>query len=91
VRNLIRAALLAAACVVVGAGCGLSGGSDDPATSGPRSQAVERLHDYGLPVAEARCIVDRMGAQTVVETSSIDALVAGAPYRAAEQACAHAR
>jgi hypothetical protein len=90
VRNPTRAALAAAACAVAAVGCGSSGGSADPASVGPRQQAVERLHDYGLPSAEARCIVDHMGAETVVETSSISALVAGQPYRTAEKACADA-
>jgi hypothetical protein len=89
VRNLTRAALLAAACAVATAACS-SGGSDGPEATGARRQAVERLERYGLPDAEAACIVDELGPEAVNETASVDALVAGQEYRDAQESCADA-
>lgn len=89
-RTTARAALLAAvafAAPAVGlAACG-SSGSSDPATAGPAKQAVEKLRDYGLTTTQARCVVDRVGAQTVVEASDLNAFTDSQPYRDAAKVC----
>ncbi|MEZ5140027.1 MAG: hypothetical protein R2702_18185 [Acidimicrobiales bacterium] len=82
----VAAGLLA---VVLGSlgllGCG--GGSDDPAVTGPRQQAVEKLRDYGLTAEQARCIADDLGAEAVVEATDLNALADSQEYRDAADAC----
>ena len=84
-----RTALLVLALVAslaLAAGCG-GDGDDDPATTGPRAQAVEKLRDYGLTAEQARCVVDEVGADTVVEASDVNALTEGQAYRDAAEEC----
>lgn len=83
-----RAAALALALGVAATACGSSG--SDPATSGPRAQAVERLQDYGLPKDQATCLVRELGAETVVEVGDLDALVDSQEYRDAARTCIEA-
>jgi hypothetical protein len=88
VRNPARAALLALALVSTAAACGGSDGSgpDDAQVR----QAVEQLQRFGLTEAQAGCVVDRLGADTVVEAADLSALADSATYRAAAEACADA-
>lgn len=86
----VRAGLLALATaiapVLVLAGCG-SGSSSDPATAGPAKQAVEKLRDYGLTAEQARCVVQEVGAQTVVEAADLNAFTDSQQYRDAAKVC----
>jgi hypothetical protein len=84
VRNLAGASILAVV-LVAGAACGSSG--PDPAARAASRQAVERLRAYGLPAAEARCIVERVGAQVVNETAQLEAFVDSEQYQDAAEAC----
>lgn len=85
-RKLLRAAVLVVACTATLVACG-GGSSDDPAVTGPVDQAVERLRDYGLSAAQARCVVDEVGASTVVEASELTAFVDSQQYRDAADRC----
>lgn len=80
------AILLVAALIVAGSGCSKSTGTD-PAPPAARRQAVEKLHTYGLTNAQAGCVVDRLGTETVVEATDLDALAASDPYRQASKSC----
>lgn len=86
-RNLVRAALFTALVLTGAVGCGSSDSAPDPGAAGARRQAQEKLRDYGLAKAEASCIVDELGADTVVEAPDVEALVAGKAYRDAARAC----
>src|SRR3954470_9397377 len=66
--------------------CGGSG-SDDPSTSGPTKQAAERLRDFGLTADQASCVVDEVGADTVVEATDLNAFADSQQYRDAAEAC----
>ena len=66
-------------------GCG--GSDDDPAVTGPRTQAVEKLRDYGLTAKDAACVADELGAETVVEATDLNALAESQEYRDAADAC----
>ena len=77
--------LLAASLVTVATACGDEG--SDPETSGPAKQAVERLHDFGLTTEQARCIVDEVGADSVVEATDLNALTDSQEYQDAAEAC----
>ncbi|WP_421119448.1 hypothetical protein ACE2AJ_19150 [Aquihabitans daechungensis] len=78
--------LAAASLALVVASCSKSEGSD-PERTGPTKQAVERLHDYGLTDEQARCVVDEVGAESVVEASDLNALADSQQYRDAAEAC----
>ncbi|MFN8019393.1 MAG: hypothetical protein U0P45_14915 [Acidimicrobiales bacterium] len=80
-----RAGALALALAVAATACG--GSSSDPATVGPRRQAEERLRDYGLTAKQATCVVDELGAESVVEVGDLDALVASQQYKDAARTC----
>lgn len=79
-------AMLGVSLVTVIASCSKSDGSD-PETSGPVNQAVERLHDFGLTTEEARCVVDEVGAETVVEATDLNAYADSEQYQAAAEGC----
>ncbi len=87
-RNLARATLLASAVALSLVACG-GGSSSDPATTGPTKQAVERLREYGLTAKQARCVVDEVGAQTVVESPDVATFVDSQQYRDAADTCIH--
>ncbi len=78
--------LLAASLVLVAASCSDSDGSD-PERTGPTKQAVERLHDFGLTNEQARCMVDEIGAESVVEATDLNALTESQQYRDAAETC----
>jgi hypothetical protein len=82
----VAATVIVAALALVGLG-GCGGSDDDPATTGPRTQAVERLRDYGLTEDQATCIADELGAETVVEAADVNALAEGQAYRDAAEGC----
>ena len=84
-RTAATGLLAAAALALALTGCGK--GSGDPADDGASKQAVERLVDYGLPKAQARCIVEDLGAETVVEVGDLSALVDSQDYRDAARSC----
>ncbi len=81
-----RVALMTAALLLAAPGCATSDGGD-PAPPAARRQAEEKLHDYGLTKAQAACVVDRLGADTVVEADDVGALVQSGPYQTAAKAC----
>ncbi len=81
----LRTATLVLALAVATVGCASSAGHD---SKGPaRTQAVERLHNFGLTKDQASCVVDRLGADTVVEAGDLTALSQGGPYQDAAKAC----
>lgn len=83
-----RAAALALAAVLsctFVASCSSSG--SDPEDTGPTKQAVEQLRDYGLTAEQASCVVDEVGADTVVEATDLNALADSQQYRDAAKAC----
>lgn len=83
--NSLRVAALAAALVIAALGCSSSSGGTP---SGPaQNQAVERLRDFGLTKGQASCVVDRLGADTVVEAGDLSALARSGPYQDAAKAC----
>lgn len=84
-RTVAITLAIAVGLVSGAAACG--GSSDDPATTGPRDQAVEKLRSYGLTADQARCIVDELGADTVVEAADTNALTEGQAYRDAAEEC----
>ncbi len=88
VRSHHHAAWLVAAASLafVVASCAKSDGSD-PERTGPTKQAVERLHDFGLTNEQARCMVDEVGADSVVEATDLNALTGGQQYRDAATTC----
>ena len=79
-------ALLAAFAFAALIGACSSGGSD-PATAGPRKQATEKLHAFGLTSKQASCVVDKIGAQTIVEATDLNAFADSQQYRDAADAC----
>lgn len=87
-RTLRVAALsvLAASLLTVTASCGDGDGSD-PESTGPTKQAVERLHEFGLTNEQAGCLVDEIGADTVVEATDLNALTDSQQYQDAAEAC----
>ena len=88
--KLVRGVGLAVALALVAvlAACG-SGGSDpgDVDATGRRRQAVHELRDLGLTQDQASCMVDRLGADTVVEAADMATLAAGQPYQDAAKEC----
>lgn len=84
-RRLAAAALLAAGLVIGSASC--SSGGSDPEATGATEQAVERLRDFGLDADEAECVVDELGADTVVESTDLTALTDSQQYRDAADSC----
>jgi len=66
--------------------CG-SDGSGDPATTGPRTQAVEKLEAFGLPEDQAACIIEQIGAVTVVEATDLNAFTESDEYQRAADRC----
>lgn len=85
--NLRRAAALAVAVALATTGCGGDGGSDGADTTGPRTRAVEQLRDLGLTADQADCVVDELGAETVVEATDLNALTESQQYRDAATTC----
>ncbi|MCB1039613.1 MAG: hypothetical protein R2701_07055 [Acidimicrobiales bacterium] len=82
----VAATLLVAALGTLGlAGCGDSDGG--PAARAERTQAVERLQDYGLSDDQASCVVDALGAETIVEATDLNAFTEGQDYRDAADRC----
>ena len=79
-------AATAAACVLALAACGSDGGSD-PEETGRRDRGVTLLRDYGLSEADAECITDELGSETVVEATDMAILASGQPYQDAAEAC----
>ena len=89
-RNLVRVVLLAALISTAAAGCGSSSGGSDANTTGARTQAIQKLERSGLTKAQATCMADKLGPQTVVSVSDMSALAAGQPYQDAAKTCIHA-
>jgi hypothetical protein len=79
------ASLLVAGLALAGAGC--SSGGSDPESTGPTAQAVERLREFGLDADEAECVVDELGADTVVESTDLTALTDSQQYQDAADSC----
>ena len=84
-RPAVRPLLAAFAFAVLISAC--SSGGSDPATSGPRKQATEKLHAFGLTTKQAGCVVDKIGAQTIVEATDVNAFADSQQYRDAANAC----
>lgn len=85
-RRLAAWSLVAASLVASAGACSKSDGSD-PERTGPTEQAVERLRDFGLSADQAACIVDEVGAGSVVEAADLNALTESQQYRDAAKAC----
>lgn len=85
-RTAAAVSMLAVSLVTVAASCAKSDGSD-PESTGPAKQAVERLHDFGLSTTEARCVVDKVGADSVVEATDLNAYTDGQQYQDAAKDC----
>jgi hypothetical protein len=85
-RRPTAAAVLALALAIGATGCGSDGGGDTQ-QQGVKVRAVERLHDYGLTKEQATCVVDELGASTVVEAPDVGALADGKPYQDAVSGC----
>lgn len=83
-RPRLAASVLAGALVL--AACGSDGGSD-PEETGRRDRAVTLLRDFGLTKADAECVTDRLGSETVVEATDMAILASGQPYQDAAEAC----
>lgn len=66
--------------------CG-SDSPDDGDATGERTRAVTQLVDFGLPQAQAECIVDELGADVVVATGDMDVLADGQVYQDAVASC----
>lgn len=64
-----------------------SKGGSDPERTGPTKQAVEQLRDFGLTADQAACVVDKVGADTVVEATDLNAFADSQQYRDAAKAC----
>lgn len=86
-HHRLRTAALVALLAVSVTACSKGGGSDDPDSQGARARAVSILRDSGLPADQAECIVDRIGADTVVEAPDAATLADGGPYQDAAKAC----
>ena len=85
-RRLAAWSLVAASLVASLGACSKSDGSD-PERTGPTAQAVERLRDFGLSKSQAECLVDEVGADSVVEATDLNALTESQQYRDAAEAC----
>ncbi len=83
-RLRLAASVLAGALVL--AACGSDGGPD-PEETGRRDRAVTLLRDFGLSEADAECVTDRLGSETVVEATDMAILASGQPYQDAAEAC----
>lgn len=82
----VAVVLLAASLVTTAAACTKSDGSD-PESTGPARQAVERLHDFGLTTDQARCLVDELGPDAVIEATDLNAFTDSQQYQDAAEAC----
>ena len=80
-------AATALACSLALVACG-SDGKADPEETGRSDRAVAVLRDYGLSKAEAECVADKLGAETVAEASDVAILASGQPFKDAAKACA---
>lgn len=78
--------LLCCALVLGAVSCSKASGSD-PEQTGARTRATELLVDSGLPAGQASCIVDRLGAETVVAAGDMAVLASGQPYQDAIERC----
>lgn len=67
-------------------GCG-SDSTDDGDATGERTRAVTQLVDFGLPDAQAECVVDELGADVVVAAGDMDVLAGGQVYQDAVTSC----
>lgn len=83
-RSRLAASVLA--CTLALVACGSDGGPD-PEETGRRDRAVTVLRDYGLSQADAECITDELGSETVVEASDVAILASGQEYQDAAEAC----
>ena len=79
--------LLVAILLAVGGVACSSGDGTGTVPAAARRQAVEKLRSYGLTKDQADCVVGRLGTDTVVEATDLDALGASEPYQTAARAC----
>ncbi len=84
-HRLAAWSVFAVSLATVAASC--TSDSSDPESTGPTKQAVERLHEFGLTDQQARCVVDEVGADTVVEATDLNALTDSQQYQDAAEAC----
>ncbi|MCB0962365.1 MAG: hypothetical protein KDA98_03550 [Acidimicrobiales bacterium] len=84
-----RGAVAVAATVLLAGGAlaACSSDGDDVDADGARDQAIEQLVDFGLDQDQATCVVDRLGADAVVEAADLTALAESQDYRDAATAC----
>lgn len=82
------AVLYLVALIALGGSIASCSSSDaDPEATGATQQAVERLTDFGLNKDEATCVVDELGAASVVEATELNAFVDGQSYQDAAAGC----
>ena len=80
-------ATAATALLALAVTLGACGSGSDPDETGPVDQAVEKLDGFGLSVGEASCVVDAVGAETVVEASDLNAFTESQQYQDAAKEC----
>jgi len=80
-----RLAVVLAALALAATACGSDGPSAEEKAE--RTHAVDVLVASGLSKDQASCMVDRLGADTVVEAANADVLADGEPYQQAAKAC----
>ena len=85
-RSAAALSMLLVSLVTVVASCSKSDGAD-PEESGPTAQAVERLHEFGLTNDQATCVVEEVGAASVVEAADLNALTDSQQYQDAAETC----
>lgn len=78
------AVLVAALLVPTLVACG---GSDTSGDDGPTIRARELLVDIGIEEADADCLIDELGADTIIEAPDLAVLADGRPYQEAAQEC----
>ena len=81
------AAAIATALVLTATGCGSSGSSHNNAPPGETARARELLVGIGIKPSEADCLIDELGADTIVEAPDPGVLADGGPYKEAAKKC----
>jgi hypothetical protein len=84
-HRLVIASFLALSVGSVLGAC--SSGGSNPDETGPTNQAVEKLRDFGLTTEQAECVVDEVGAESVVEATDLNAYTDSQQYQDAAEAC----
>lgn len=81
------AAAVATALALTLTACGGSSASRNDSPPGETARARKLLVDIGIVPAEADCIIDELGADTIVEAPDLGVLADGGPYKEAAKKC----